>query len=266
MKKLILIPLLSSILITIGVDAQVITLKQIGKDNMLISSNMGLSIHNSGTLYSIDQTGSIIKTDLASGDFSRLGKATYKNLKFFFTANNRLFVIDNDGSMTQIDPVSGNWSVVSSMFYWRDIVKVVVVANSFYAIENGVLYKYIGFNKESRKQIGEAEFYNVGTLIKFETALYNMMDDGSFYEINTDSGKWKKIGKSKTWKGNLSAVVKDKLYTIDNSGALYETALSDGTKKQIDNTQFKKARFLFEDTGKLYISTTEGTLHEVVIN
>lgn len=258
--------LLSTTLIMIGAEAQMVTLKQIGKDNMLMTSNMELSVHASGILYTIDQTGSIYKTDLSSGDYSRIGKATFNNLKFFFTMNNRLFVIDNDGSMTQIDPVAGAWSVVSSMGYWNLIVKVVVVANSFYAIENGMLYRYLGFNTATRKQIGGAEFYNVGTLIRFETALYSLINDGSFYQINTNTGEWKKIARSKTWKGNLSAVVKDKLYTIDNSGTLNETSLSDGNKKQLDNTQFKKAAFLFEDSGKLYTSTTAGSLYEIVIN
>jgi hypothetical protein len=265
MKNLISI-LLSTTLIMIGAEAQVVTLKQIGKDNMLMSSNMSLSIHGSGVLYTIDQTASIYKTDLSSGDYSRVGKATFNNLKFFFTMNNRLFVIDNDGSMTQIDPVSGNWSVVSSMGYWNLIVKVMVVANTFYAIENGNLYKYLGFNTATRKQVGGAEFYNVGTLIRYETALYSLINDGSFYEINTNTGEWKKIARSKTWKGNLSAVVKDKLYTIDNSGTLNETTLADVSKKQLDNTQFKKAGFLFEDSGKLYVSTSTGNLYEIVIN
>lgn len=258
--------LLSSILITVVASAQVVTLKQIGKDNMLMTSDMELSIHASGILYSIDQTGSIYKTDLSSGDHSRIGKAVFNNLKFFFTMNNKLFVIDNDGSMTMIDPVIGNWSVVSSMGYWNLIVKVVVVANTFYAIENGMLYKYLGFNTATRKQIGGADFYNVGTLIRYENALYSLISDGTFYEINTNTGVWKKIVRSKGWKGNLSAVVKDKLYTIDNSGTLFENALSDGSKKQLDNSQFKKAKFLFEDSGKLYTSTTSGNLYEIVIN
>ncbi len=266
MKTRTFILLLSATLITIGTDAQTVTLKQVGKDNTLMVTFMGNSAHASGNLYTIDQTGSIYKTDLSSGDYSRVGKVSYPNLKFFFTANNRLFVIDSDGSMTQIDPVSGNWSVVSSIGYWKDISKVIVVANSFYAIENGALYKYFGFNTATRKQIGEADFYNVGTLIKYESALYCMVGDGIFYEINTSTGEWKKIARSRTWKGNLSAVVKDKLYTIDNSGALYETALSDGTKKVIDNSQFKKASYLFEDSGKLYTSTKEGTLFEIVFN
>ena len=265
MKNRILI-LLSAVLISLGANAQTVTLKQVGKDNILISSSLWISAHSSGSLYSVDQTNSIYKTDLATGEYSRVGKASYSNLKFFFTLNNRLYVIDNDGSMTQIDPVSGNWSVVSNMGYWREITNVVVVANTFYAIENGVLFKYSGFNTATRKQIGEAEFYNPGFLFKYENALYSMISGGSFYEINTGTGAWKKIAKSKNWKGNLSAVVKDKLYTIDDSGALTETALSDGTKKQIDNSQFKKSRFLFEEAGKLYTRTSEGNLYEIVIN
>jgi hypothetical protein len=266
MKKRIFILLLSALFISMGASAQVVTLKQIGKDNMLQGSGLSLYIHAGGILYSIDLTGSIYKTDLATGDYTKIGKARFNNVKFFFTANNRLFVIDTDGSMTQIDPVSGTWSVVSSMGYWNEIARVVVVANTFYTTENGNFYKYFGFNTATRKQIGGADFYNVGTLIRYETALYSMIDGGTFYQINTSTGEWKKMGKSKSWTGYLSAVIKDKLYTIDNSGTLFENSLADGSKKQLDNSQFKKAKYLFEEAGKLYFTTSANTLFEIAIN
>jgi hypothetical protein len=265
MKNFILI-LFYTILLNIGSSAQTVSLKQVGKDNILLSSTLLISAHSAGFLYSVDQNGSIYKTDLSSGDYSRVGKATYSHLKFFFTLNNRLYVIDDDASMTQIDPVSGNWSVVSNLGYWKEINYVVVAGNIFYAIENGVLYRYSGFNTATRKPIGEAEFYTPGFMFKYEAALYTMVSNGSFYEINTSTGAWKKIAKSKNWKGNLSAVIKDKLFTIEDSGAFSETTLADGVKKELDNTQLKKSRYLFEEGGKLYTRTSEGNLYEIVIN
>ena len=265
MKNFILI-LFSIVLFNIGATAQTVTLKQVGKDNVLLSSTLSISAHSAGFLYSVDQNGSIYKTDLTSGEYSRVGKASYSHLKFFFTLNNRLYVIDDDGSMTQIDPATGNWSVLSNMGYWKEIAYVVVAGNTFYAIENGVLYRYYGFNTGTRKPIGEAEFYTPGFMFKYEASLYTMVSNGTFYEINTSTGAWKKIAKSKNWRGNLSAVVKDKLYTIEDSGAFSETTLADGTKKELDNTQLKKSRYLFEEGGKLYTRTSEGNLYEIVIN
>ena len=266
MKNWFFLLLISATISATQTTAQQITLKQIGKEFMMTGNSVGLSVRASGILYSFDQSGSINKTDLATGEQSRIGKQRFNNLRFFFTLNSKLYVIDTDGSMTQIDPVSGATTVVSNMGYWNDIARVMVVGNTFYAIENSLFYRYYGFNTASRKQIGEAEFYNVGTLIKYENLLYSLIDDGSFYEISTSTGVWKKIARSKSWRGNLSAVVKEKLYTVDNSGVLFETTLSDGSKKQLDDIQFKKSKHLFEEGGKLYTSTMAGTLFEVVFN
>ena len=259
--------LLSLSFLATTILAQTVTLKQLGKSNNYISINTAFTAHFGGALYSLDRSGSISKTDLLTGEYTTVGKATFSNCKLFFAVNRKLFVIDNDGSMTQIDPASGAWSSVSNMSYWTLVTNVIVVSNTMFAIENGVMYRYFGFNNATRRQVGDADFYSPGLLITDDSTMYSISDDKSFYEINTSTGKWTKVGKSKTWKSSWSgAVLHSKLYTVENPGILFESPIADGVKKQLDDTQFKKGRFLFTDSQKIYMITSDGNLFEISIN
>jgi hypothetical protein len=231
--------------------------------------NILFAEHMNGMLYTIDYTGALNKTNLSTGETSRVGNAVYKNTKFFFPYHSKLYSIETDGSMTEIDPITATWTNKSSIGYWSTIEKVTVVGNNFFAIENGAFYYYPGLDTRLRKQIGGSDFYETGMLLESDTTLHSLIRDGSLYQISLTKGEWKRIGKGKSreWKAGITAeVVNNKIYTIETGGSLYETSLPEGTRKLLDAGQLERGRTLIADSGKLYAITREGNLFEIVIN
>ena len=264
MRPRLLIMSLSFILVSSLIHAQTVTLRQVGKGNLFMS--LAGYFNWRGALYSIDTQGAIYKTDLDSGSHTRIGKATYPKFKFFFGLNTKLYIVENDGSMTEIDPITGDWKTISTMGEWSTVERVIVVANSLYSIENGSFYYHRSPSATNRVQRGGAEFFSPGSLLRTESRLYSLIRDGGFYEINTATGEWKTINKSKAWK-NLKAgqVLGDKFYAVDVGGTLTSTSITDKTEKILDTTQFSKARILVAEAGRLYVIMIDGSFYEVVM-
>lgn len=264
MRLRLLIIFISVFFISSALNAQTVTLRQIGKNNLLMSVSSYFNWR--GALYSIDNNGVIFKTDLDSGEHVRIGKATYKKVKVLFGLNSKLYIVDMDGSMNEIDPVTGDWKTVSTIGDWSTIEKAFVIGNSLYSIENGAFYYHKSPSATNRVQRGGSDFFNPGSLLRADMHLYSLVSDGSLYEISTATGKWNTIGKSKSWrKAKATEVFGDKFYTVDAAGALTATSLTDKTEKILDTTQFVKTRILFAEAGKLYVIMTDGNLYEVKV-
>ncbi len=249
-------------LITSQAHAQSITLRQLGKTSEHFSD--GYLVYFNKTLYTINY-GALYKTELDSGHYTRLGNSVYKNIRFFFAVNNRLHIIETDGSMLGIDPVTGERKNESPMNTWVNVGHVVGIGNTFLSFENGICYKHTALDPNSRRQIGKAEFYDLGSLIRSDSRLFSIIGS-NLYQINILNGEWIKIGKGKAWKGVKSgAALNDKFYSIESDGKFWETNLADGAKKELDNTHFIKGGYLFAEAGKLY-TIIEGTLYEISLN
>lgn len=250
------------------VRSQGITLKQIGKPNQYMNIQFA-DRSNNGTLYTIDFSSGLNKTNLATGEMVKMNSISFKNTRHFFRFRNKLYSIDSDGSMTEIDTATGTWSLRSGLNTWSDIERPIVIGSFFYAIENGAFYRYSAMEPKMRMQIGGSDFYNANSLIETDTTLHCIIRDGSFYQISLRTGEWTRIGKgkSKEWKFAITGeIMNNKLYTIETGGALYETSLPDGTRKLIDANQLLKGRYLIADSGNLYSITSDGYLYQVVFN
>ena len=264
MKYRLLTILLSFAFITKGVNAQTTELKQLGKSNILFNITGAFVVK--GMLYNIDNTGTLYKTKLDSGEHSSIGNVTFKNAKFIFGINNRIYVIETDGSMDQVDPVTGSWNVVASMGTWTLPVRTMTINNHLFTIENSSLIYYPMLNPRLGKQRGESDFADIGMLMRTDSTLHSLIADGSLYEINTETGAWKKILKNKVLRNSRTGTVfNNKLYTSENPGGLVETSLPDGARKELD-PKIQRARMLFSDSGKLYIIDNDGTLYEIIFN
>lgn len=268
MKHKLTTLLLAAVFFVAATSAQTISLKQLGKEGMFMHTSFGCcSVPFGGSFYTLDDYSVIYKTDLTTGEQSRLGTETYKNYRFFFENNGRIYVINNDGSMSSTDPATGAWVSISGVDTWTTIERVFTVRHLCYGIENGGLYIFPTVNKKLNRKIGKDDFYNVGTLIKGDTLLLSLIGDGSLYDINLNTGVWRRVGKGKDWKRQKTgAVLNGKLYSVDADEAFYETDLADGTRRQLDNTQFGKAVYLFPDSGKLYMIDRKGDLFLVNLN
>jgi len=255
----------SLLFIASSIRSQTVTLRQVGKSNFFLTTPGYFNWR--GALYTVDNQRSIYKTDLDSGVHTRIGKATYPMAKFFFGLNTKLYIVDNDGSMTEIDPISGDWKNVSAIGEWAPMDRVFVVANSLYSIQNGGLYYHRSTSATNRTQRGGNDFFTPGSFIRADNRLYTLIRDGNLYEINMGTGEWKSINKAKNWK-NLKAaqVLGDKFYSVDVSGALSVFSFADKTEKVLDKTQFERARLMFAEAGRLYVIMNDGNLYEVKIS
>lgn len=217
-------------------------------------------------LYTIENTGALYKTDLATGTQTRLGNVVYKNTRYLFMVNNQLYCMENDGSMNRIDIYTGAWTVVSPIGTWKEIDRVVVVGRKFYTTQNGALYHHPTMNERVKTKIGDDEFFDLGHYCNTDTTLHTLIG-GTLYTIDLVTGKWKIIGAKKGWKfASDLEVIGNKIYTVETPSSLFETDLSTGTKKELDNTQFKNAELIFSDAGKLYGIFKGGILYEIIIN
>lgn len=244
--------------------ADPVILKQIGEKSLLYSIR-GFDYFG-GNLYTLDYNSLLNKINLETGEMQKIGTASYKNAKHFFVLNGKIYIIETDGSMTEVNLETGDWKLLSNMNVWSRTERAFVIRNSLYTIENGALYFHRGPVYDTKDQRGGSEFYNPGYLVRGQTTLHCIPGEGSLYEINLSDGSWKRIGKSKAWKGTKSAAVTgDKLYTVDQAGNFSETLLTDGTKTTLDGTQFADTRALFAEKGKLYVILSTGSLYEVQI-
>ena len=264
MKDKILLSLLFLTLIVVNANAQTIKLKQLGKSDVFFDMTFVSQVK--GTLYTMNNIGEVYKTTIDSGDHVRIGNTTFKNAKLFFSVNGRIFIIETDGSMDQVDPVSGSWNVAASMGTWTLPEKTININNHLFTIENASLIYYPLLNPRMGKQRGESNFADLGMLMKTDTTLHSIIADGSLYDINIETGIWKKILKNKALRNaKAGAVFNNKLYTSENPGGLIETSLPDGARKELD-PKIQRARMLFSDAGKLYMIDNDGTLYQVLFN
>ena len=268
MKHKIITTLALAFLLIGTLGAQTVTLKQLGKEGVFLRTSFGCcALPFGGYLYTLDEFSAINKTDLATGEQTRLGNTTFNSYRFFFENQGRIYVIDNDGGMSSTDPATGAWVKMAAPETWSTMDRVFTVRHTCYGIENGGLYFFPTVNKKLNRKIGKDDFYNVGTLIKGDTLLLSLIGDGSLYDINLSTGVWRRIGKTKDWKREKAgAILNGKLYSVDSDEGFYVTDLNDGTRKQIDNTQFGRATVLFQEGGKLYMVDRKGTLFEVQMN
>ncbi|HMK26430.1 MAG TPA: hypothetical protein VK483_10400 [Chitinophagaceae bacterium] len=245
-------------------SAQTVTLKQIGKETVMYSTT-NIEWFNQH-LYTLDNTKALYKTDLNTGVQTRLGNVVYKNTRYLFMVNAQLYCMEDDGSMNRIDINTGAWTVVSPIGTWNSINRVITLRNKFYTTENGVMYYHPTLNYRVRKQIGDADFYDLGYYCRADSALYTLIA-GTLYNVNMNTGKWKMISPKKGWKFAKSLeVIGNKLYTIETPSSLFETDLATGAKKELDASQFMNAQIIFSDSGKLYGIFKGGVLYEIIIN
>ena len=258
------IVLIAVLIISNSVFSQTVTLKQIGKNNMLFNK---FAYHYRGNLYTIDINLALYKTSLDSGNTSRIGKVTFKNAKFFFIVNNMVYIIERDGSMTQVDPVTGNWTVVSRITSWSRIDWAFAVNNTFYTVQNGALFRQSLVDPDKRTQVGGNDFFSLGYIFLTERSFHTLYKDGTLYEINTTTGEWKKLFKNKSIKNLMEGFVwNNKFYTAEDPGGLFEHDLSSGERKSLSAPQFSNVVYMFVDSGKLYALFKDGNLYEVTIN
>lgn len=204
-------------------------------------------------LYTIEKSGALFGTDLATRKWVQIGKAEFAGTRLLLAGPQNLFTIETDGSLYKINPSDGTWSRVGKPGVWKNTIAGIFIGGRLFTIESsGALY---GTNPVSGAwvQIGKAEFANTRSVFRANETLFTLETDGSLYRVSTSDGAWRGVGAAGSWKNTIAGTsLSGKLYTIEASGALFETNPDTGTWKQIGKAEFAKTRYLFTANGSLY--------------
>lgn len=216
-----------------------------------------------GSLYTIEKSGALYRTDLNTGKWVQLGKAEFGNTRFLFADTKNLYTIETDGSLFRVNPVSGAWNRVGQGGVWKDTITLVTLNDSLYSIErSGALYR-TNLSNGQWVQSGKAEFANTKLLFADGQNLYTIEADGSLYRVNPASGAWSQVGSAGAWKNTIvGTTLNGRIYSVESGGALYETNPANGVWKQIGKAEFANAKFLFGADGSLY-SLEAGGLYRI---
>ena len=86
-------------LLTFAASAQGINLKQVGKANQYMNVQFAEK-DNNGHLYTIDFSNGLNKTNLATGEMSKINDVNYKNTEFLFYYRFKLYSLHTDATLT----------------------------------------------------------------------------------------------------------------------------------------------------------------------
>lgn len=206
-----------------------------------------------GSLYTVEKSGTLYRTDLNTGKWVQLGKAEFGNTKFLFADSQNLYTIEVDGSLYRVNPANGAWTRVGQAGVWKDTIALVTLNDGLYTVErSGALYR-TALSNAQWVQLGKAEFANTRLMFSDGPNLYTMEADGSLYRVNSANGTWSRVGGAGSWKDTMvGTTLGGRIYSVERSGALYETNPATGAWKQIGKGEFGNAQFLFGTDGSLY--------------
>lgn len=216
-----------------------------------------------GSLYTIEKSGALYRTDLSSGRWVQLGKADFGNTAFMFADEQSLYTIETDGSMYRVSPMNGSWSRLGQAGAWKDTVALVPLSSSLYSVErSGALYR-TNLANGGWAQLGKPEFAGTTFIFTDGQSLYTIEMNGSLYRVNPASGAWSRVGAAGEWGHTIAgASLNGRIYTVERGGALYETNPATGAWKQIGKADFGKTEFLFGTGASLY-SIETGDLYRI---
>jgi len=210
-----------------------------------------------GSLYTIEKSGALYRTDLTTGKWIQLGKPEFANTAFLFSHGQSLFTIETDGSLYRVSPADGTWNRVGEAGAWRGTLALVVLDNNLYSVErSGALYQ-TDLTSFRWIKLGKAEFGNTRFMFANSPNLFTIEADGSLYRVSPVDGSWGRIGSAGAWVNTIvGTTLNGKFYSVERDGALYETNLTIGGWKQIGKAEFRNSRFIFSSGASLY--TIEG--------
>lgn len=206
-----------------------------------------------GSLYTIEKSGALYRTDLNTGKWVPLGKAEFANTRFLFADSQNLYTIETDGSLYRINPGTGVWNRVGQGGVWKDTITLVTLNDSLYSIErSGALYR-TNLATGQWVPLGKAEFAATKLIFADGQNLFTIETNGSLYRVNPANGTWTQIGSAGAWKDTIvGTTMSGRIYSVERSGGLYETNPATGVWKQIGKAEFGNAQFLFAADGSLY--------------
>jgi hypothetical protein len=213
-------------------------------------------------LYTVEKSGRLFDSYPPLFGKIQLGKAEFSATKFIFYSGNKVYTIENSGSLYEVSTKDGTWKQVGRAGDWKATIAGTILNGSLYTAESsGVLYR-TNLKTGEWSKIGNPDFINTKFMVAANNRLYTIEKDGTLYEIDPDNGSWNQLGKAGDWAATVNAVVcLGKMYSIESNGAFYETNLKTGTWKLLGKIDFKPEFLMSADWGYLYAVDSAGFLY-----
>jgi len=141
-----------------------------------------------GKLYTVETSGELYETDLATGIRKEIGKPEFAATATsgMWSANGKLYTCEANGALFEVNQETGVWKRIGATEEWKGTITGVVINNLLYTIET----------------------------------------DGFLYETDLTTGKWSQIGKAEYANtAFMTGSSTGKLHTIDRSGNLFEIGI-----------------------------------------
>ena len=194
-------------------------------------------------LFTIESTGSLFRTDVTSGEWTRIGPLAFLGTKFLLAYKKGLLSEERSGILYRIDPKTGTWEEIAGEF---DSIAATVLNDQVYTIRrNGSLCRTEPDTGES-EVIADNSFVGTQHLIAARDRLYTIEMTGSLYCVDPKDGSWKIVGEPGGWLNTLAtAPIGDRLFTVEANGGLFATDLASGEWRLVGNPDYAQTMFMF---------------------
>ena len=167
----------------------------------------GASSEAVDVLYTVENSGRLFDSYPPLFGKIQLGKAEFSATKFIFYSGNKIYTIENSGSLYEVSTKDGTWKQVGRPGDWKATIAGTILNGSLYTAESsGALYR-TNLKTGEWSKIGKPDFINTKFMVAANNRLYTIEKDGTLYEIDPDDGLWKQLGKSGGWAATVYAVV-----------------------------------------------------------
>ena len=211
-----------------------------------------------GKLFTVEKSGALYRTDLASGQWVAIGKSEFSETKFMVSVGADLYTIENSGTLYRVNPADGSWQSVGKGGKWKKTIAATALNQRIYTIESGGQLHGVNPQTGNWRQIGKPEFGETRLLFAARSSLYTIENDGSLYEVSPTDGTWAQIGAGGAWKNVIAGtVINDRLYTVEKDDRLYSTDPRTGERHPVGN-QYGASRFMFASGEHAYTLEESG--------
>ena len=115
------------------VQAQTATWRQVSAPGTW--KNTAFASATSGSLYTIEQSGKLYKTDPVTAEWSQIGDLSYANTILMFAGGKNIFTIEKDGNLYRTNPESGDWVQLGKNGAWAKTIAGIAVYGYLYTVE-----------------------------------------------------------------------------------------------------------------------------------
>lgn len=258
MKKILVIALT---VLTLAVTAQS-TQKQIGTAGDWVKAIAAASVGDK--VYTAESNGWLVVTDPATAKRSTLGKDEFAQTRTMFSGNGKLYLVNFDGSLFNINLTTGAKEKIGLSSAYSDAFTWVVIGAKMYSVNRVGKLSETDLTTGTMKQIGQpGVFENTFRLFTAGGKLYSLEGSGSLYEINKADGVKTQLGANAEFKGMQDGIGNgDMIYLIDKSGYLFSAGSTGAKTKLSTKADYSSNKFLISGTN-LYMVESTGFLYQI---